>query len=504
LDKRQLFENNFITSLVLVWLSPVCYAGDYYVAQKAVGIVNGSSCANAGAIANLTWGTGNMVTAGDTLHLCGTITSTLTIGASGTSAATPITIIFESGAKLSKGAWGTESSAAIYANTKSYIVIDGNNVGIVENTGNGTGLSTQQQSHGIYIVRGSDWIIKDLTVKEIYKRTPRSDTDSNRMGVGIYTANVSNLTIDGNTIYGMEYGLRHTATAGAPSGLTINDNAISQFATGIVVALDGATNYSNINIRKNKIYDSYVWDGSWGTGLWHHRDGIHTWGNYSAYSLGPIYIDGNEFTGDWGVSGHVTGFIYLSDYTFPAIIYNNLFAPTTGTTSNGYIDYHCYSSKGNVDIYNNTFDKLTSSSDKYNAIYLTGAGGGSADIKNNIIKSAYVGIYDNSTNGFAITSDHNDFYGVSSIGKRKDTTWYPTLASWSTYLGGCPGSNNECNSIISDPKFLSASNYRLQSTSPCINTGIDLSAILGSSTKDMGAYQFSDTVILPPPNFRRQ
>jgi len=475
----------------------VCDASDYYIAQSAAGSGNGSNCANADAIADLTWGGGNMVDAGDTLHLCGTITSTLTIGASG-SEGSVITVAFESGAKFSKAAWGTTSSAAIYATGKDYITIDGQTNGIIENTDNGTALGTQQQSHGVYVTGGSNWTIQDLTIKEIYARTPRSNTDSNDYGVGINTKNVSLLTVDGNTIYGAYYCLVHTATSGNPSGLTINDNDLSQMSTGIKIALDGATNYSSIIISNNKIYDTYVWDGAWG-GSWFHRDGIHTWGNYAANSLGSITISGNEFSGDWGVSAHVTAFIYLTDYTFPAVIYNNLFVPTTGTASNGYIDYHCYSSDGDVKVYNNTFDGPSSTSAGYNAIYVTGLGGGTADIYNNIIKDVYIAIYDNSTNNFVITADNNDYYNLTSVGRDGDPDWYETIASWRTFLGGCPNAGNDCDSITDNPSL--DANFRPDSgDDPVVETGYDTSAIVTTdkdgvarpqgTAVDMGAYEF--------------
>jgi len=498
--------------LIALIISANVNAADYYIAQSAAGSGDGSSCANADAIADLTWGTGNMVKAADTLHLCGTITSTLTIGASG-SEGSVITVIFETGAKFSKGddaAWGggeePSSSAAIYGANKSYITIDGNDVGVVENTDNGTGLGVSVNSHGVVFTEGSNITVKDLTIKEIYKRTARSDTDSNAHGVGIWFRNVSSGVISGNTIYGSFHCIAATASSGNPSNLTINDNDLSQMSTGIKVALDGATNYSNINIYRNKIYDTYVWDGSWGAGLWHHRDGIHTWGNYSSNTLGPLNIYGNEFSGDWGAQAgwsnpRVTGFIYITDYTTPVTIYNNLFAPTDGVYNNGWINLQSYGAAAAA-IYNNTFAGITKANTGGVGIYFASGGGWTADIQNNIICTLYIAIYDYTTSGSIpnITTDYNAIYNVGSVGRDR-SAWYSDLAKWRTKLGGCAGEGNECSSITTNPALVGSGDYSLSAASPAINVGADLSDSFttdlignarptGVNAWDLGAYEY--------------
>jgi hypothetical protein len=94
-----------LTFLLLLAASPVA-AEDLYVAQSSSGAADGSSCANALAATFFNnaanWGAGaGQINGGDTVHLCGTITSTLTTQASGT-AGNLITILFEAGAKLSQ------------------------------------------------------------------------------------------------------------------------------------------------------------------------------------------------------------------------------------------------------------------------------------------------------------------------------------------------------------------------------------------------------------------
>jgi len=80
-------------SFIFCLCSIPAFSADFFIAQSAVGDASGSSCANAHAISGLTWGSGNNVAAGDTLHLCGTITTAITVGTSGT-AGNIITIKF--------------------------------------------------------------------------------------------------------------------------------------------------------------------------------------------------------------------------------------------------------------------------------------------------------------------------------------------------------------------------------------------------------------------------
>lgn len=486
----------FICSSLVLSVFPA-WSADYYIAQSATGANDATSCANAKAV---TWDwTSPNVVEGDIIHLCGTFTSTLTIPQSFASA---VTVKFETGAKFSKAAWGTDSNAAIYAAGKNNIIIDGDNVGTIENTDNGTALGTQQYSYGIYIGNGSNWTIKNLIFSNLYQRTPRVAGDLSEYGVGIYSLNISSLTINNNTFEDMYYGILSSATTGDPSVLNIHHNDLSRMSTGIVVRLDDSTNYSDINIYNNKIYDTYVWDGcSGGTGVdqctggsWHHRDGIHTWGNYSGKSLGPIKIYNNEFSGDWGISGHSTGFVFLTDYTYPALVYNNTFIPSAGTASNGDVVYHCYTASGSVSVYNNTFKGPGATNIGGNAVFLSGAGGGNASIKNNIITSVYIGIYDDTTNGTVFTNDNNDFYNIGSVG-RIINSWYGTLSDWQNHLGA----GNEGNSITTDP--LLTETYTISANSPAVDAGIDLSAYFTTdksgvsrpqrSAWDIGAYEQS-------------
>jgi len=466
------------------------YAGDYYIAQTAAGSGNGSSEANADAIADLTWGNGNMVDAGDTLHLCGTITSTLTIGADGTSE-NPITIIFETGAKFSKAYWGSTTSAAIVNSGHDYIVINGGTTGIIESTDNGTALTNQQAVTGIYMIGTTGCEIKNLTLQNLYVRTPDSD-DSHQNSMGIYGSNNNSLSIHDNTIEDVRYGICCAASSGGnKSGLDIYNNDLSRMSTGIVVRLDGAVDYANVDIYGNTIYDFYVWDGEWNGGTtWNHNDGIHTWGNYSGNTLGPLNIYNNKIGGDFGE--HTTSWIYLTDYTLPVTIYNNIFYGTAEGPAGGYVGYHNYGASGELEFYNNVIDGPSSGNTGGMGLYMTGQTC-AASIKNNVFKDLYIGIYDRyGSDGSTLDTDYNDFYNVGTVGRDADG-WYTSLNDWKTNV------SDEANSITDNPDL--NANYKPdEGDDPVVNAGVALNGTFTTdkdgttrgTTWDMGAYEFSE------------
>lgn len=454
----------FITILLLVLGAANIYAADYYVAQNAAGMATGVSCANATGISYYTGSWSGKVSAGDTLHLCGTITSPLIIGASGLQS-NPITVKFENGAKFSKPAWGTGSAAAIYSVSKNYITIDGGTNGIIENTNNGTALGTKQDTNAIYVARSSNWTIKNLTVKTMYVRTPDSD-DSNTYGKGIYIIASNTIVLSDLKVSDIYHGIQAYASGSSADGLTIQNTSISRVSAGIAVSLNSAHNYTNVSIDNVKIFDLNVWDGCWNNcASWHHNDGIHTWGNYgSGANKIQITIKNSTIGGDFGA--HTTALIALTDYTTDANIYNNLLYSTAQGPTNGYIGLHTYSS-GTVNIYNNTIKGPIAGSGGGMGVYIGASGVWTTNIKNNIFSTMSIGINDSGADA-TIVSDYNDFFNIPNIGKIGNT-YYSTIASWKalTY---------DAHSITDDPKFVSSSDFRLQSDSPAINAGTDLSA----------------------------
>jgi hypothetical protein len=177
-----------------LFLAPASWASvaNIYLGQSAAGGDTGANCANQHAYTFFNsagnWGAGAAQIGSDTVvHLCGTIngpntnnSTVLTFQGSGTSGHS-ITLFFEAGAKISvpscNSGIGGNSSGCININGKQFIVIDGNNQSpTIQATANGTSLSTQLDSVGIYDGSGLNNIeIKNCTITGMYVHTGTSD-----------------------------------------------------------------------------------------------------------------------------------------------------------------------------------------------------------------------------------------------------------------------------------------------------------------------------------------
>ena len=89
-----------------------------------------------------------------------------------------------------------------------------------------------------------------------------------------------------------------------------------------------------------------------------------------------------------------------------------------------------------------------------------------------------------------LTFNNNCYYGVDIVGYTDDGT-YNTLAQWQA------GESQDANSIDDNPLWVSFSDYRLRTGSPCINAGLsvgltsDIEGTTISGYPDMGVYEFT-------------
>jgi hypothetical protein len=477
-------------SSFLAWQK--AFAADYYINQTATGSNDATSCANAKAISYLTGSWSGKVSAGDTVHLCGTLTSALTIGASGSSGS-PITIKFETGAKFSAPLWSI--TGAIYGSSVSYILVDGGTNGIIENTANGTLLANQSTSNGIYF-SGSSYIeVKNLTIQNLFVHSYMQGSGSPPMGSdGIEFDDSSNISahdcIINNTITGI---LEWDRSGGTNSNIEFYNLTISRCNWGLSIVAIGGSIVSSVKIHNNDITIGENWAQSDGA---YHLNGMYIFGNetdttftnfwfYNNYIHGPANPDGT-----WTCSG----FIHF-DYgnATGTRFFNNLLVGVSSDPMNGYIDMQkLYDTAGGI--YNNT-------------IIGSGVGNGAGvmmaqntsmaswTIKNNIfINLQYGEVYGADA---TFIPDYNNFYGDQNAAN------FYTLSQWQTYLGGCPGTNRECNSIVTNPDL--NTDYTPKVTSPVVGAGVNLTSLgitaLNSDKNDvarpstgawdMGAYDYA-------------
>lgn len=443
-----------------------------YVAQSSAGSNDGSSAANAYSIAQLNAASPYSPAAGDTVILNGTFTTSLAVPTSG-SAGNVITYQFATGAKFSKAAWttvynSTYAGAAIYINSKNYIVIDGGSNGIIEGTDNGdsgSGKGTDTSTTGIYIT-GTNVEVKNLTIQNLYIHTYNVDLSIGQYSAqGIFVENASTILIHNNTINNAYIGVFGRALSGTRTANYVYSNTISACSTGVLYALGNSGAYlDDIKIYSNDITMGLNW---FDTPNLNHVDGVHCWGttggeitNLQVYSN---YVHGNPST-------HCTGFLFFESTITDPKIYNNLLVGATTSPAEGYIDL---SLAGGKTFYacNNTIVGIGSGTGITNYAWTTVT----AYVVNNIFRSLSTGSYQqNGTTTYNFSN--NNYSSVTTIGNRLGTT-YNTLGAWQTAISG------DANSFTTDPGL--DGSYNITSSSPCYNTGTDTSAY-GVSTDRVG------------------
>ena len=387
-----------------------------YVAQNQSGTGSGGDCADAKAVSFFNdagnWGTGaGQIGPGVTVALCGTISSELTAQGSGT-AANPITLAFQSGAKLSQPAC---SGACLTISNRSYITVDGGSNGMIENTANGSGLANQIASNGIYAHDCNNCTIENLTIENIYQHTSSSDTNGNAQSTGgIDMSGSSNILIRNDTIHDVGTAV-YDAPGASDTNIQVADNNIYDINWGFGLARQS----SGGTIGPVYMYGNHVHDwGNWDTtsDVFHHN-GIYCFTGGSVSTLPHytgIYVYDNVFDGSdsnngttmvWpggSPGGSETTNPACADSTTPWYIFNNVFNPTGATPGDGELYPTCCINH----IYNNTLIAPSSSS----GFLLVSEYGGTLDMANNLFDRADTLVdVDTSTIAFSPAPDYDFF-----------------------------------------------------------------------------------------------
>jgi len=494
--------------LVIFLLAGSAHAADVYLAQATAGGGTGADCADARTVAGATW------TAGNNYHLCGTITSAVTPGASGTSGS-KITIIFETGAKISMPACPTDSGSGggcLNLANKSWIVVDGGtgNNGIIESTANGTSLANHVNSVGVAVDSGSNLEIKNLTIRNLFVNV--CCTDGSQFGQGTYAqGGLTNIRFHDN-ICTQEFACVQWQTTSTSSNLEADHNSLpsQDVGWGIVIVMgDIGFQVNGVFIHDNDITPgsgtgrtgsspTYTGTNSWCTGGSDltHLDPIHTWSQGSSPAgMFDDEIYNNKIHGYFCVNGttanstaaifweaHVSG----GNAPNTATVYNNLILMTGGHPGDGAI----YSQSGtNGNIYNNTID-CTGADSSGIGMEL---GGGTNVIKNNIVEHCPNNGFLN--DGGSVTGSNNLCFsngatgggGTSCIGTSQVTT-NPNLDVNYVPTAGSPAISAGANLTSVGLTPLDSSKPLLIGPGNDSATGVARPSV---AAWDIGAYQFS-------------
>ena len=261
------------------------------------------------ALASVSW------TTSGTYKLCGTITSQVALGAGGTSG-TPLTLFFDAGSSITLPYCSV--TGCLNLGGYSYVTINGQNVGSVGSTNNGSaslGYANQQDGHGIYGGGGNtNILIEHLTVGPIYVH---DNSGNDILGEGtaeIYVSNdpnTSNLTIDHNVLHDSNWGIQVNA-----SNYTVSNNNSYNNNWTMLLGCASSTTCSNVYVFGNQAHGFNVWDTT--SGNFHHNF-AHSYGD-STSTVSGVYEYNNSIVGD-GISS--TSWVMLSEAT---ITMNNFYA----------------------------------------------------------------------------------------------------------------------------------------------------------------------------------
>ena len=256
-----------------------------------------------------------------------------------------------------------------------------------------------------------------------------------------------------------------------------------------------------------------------------HTDGIMLGSDGPTnYGLTNVQVYNNKWYGDWRNGG--TGLLYFNgkgDGTTPSTqhvkIYNNLFAVENNTSATGGVLFSpgmvvfYGGAYDDIEIYNNTFDNSAFHSSTTAPTCITLTTSTNVFVKNNIFSYCDNSIITSKTQGGSgLIADYNLYFPETN----NHFIWDANARYDS--LVDLRAAGYESHGIVnSDPKFVAlpsggatgSGNWQLQSSSPAINAGADLSGIfnndiLGTSRPqgsvwDIGAYEYVPGGDTPPP-----
>ena len=489
--------------LLVMWLglvSPFLVAGkDLYVAQTAQGSANGNDAADslAGSWFNTAsnWGAGlNQINPGDMIHLVGTFTSGITAQGSG-SPGRYTTIYFEPGANFTMAAGN-----AIALGNNNYLLVDGGQNGLIQNTGNGTGLTQQIPVIGVSATPSIGNItVQNLTMTNLFVHAPGTvGTTEVGSGIFLYGA-MTNIDVHGCTIAQIQHGIMLDYAPGSSGNWNIYSNVLLKCGWGIGIG-SGNNNsmLTGLNISNNQVNGQSAWDTS---NNYYHENGIYIFAESAGASVANVTVSGNVLGPDGG--NNSTAALFMSSASGAGInnvlIYNNILFSQGVYLNNGFISLSY--KINNTKILNNTLDANTSKS-----IGLNMQSCSNAVFYNNLYADGQQAVM---INGYGWTStlnaiDFNDYFNLAGGSAGWGGNGGGSFATWQSV-------GFDLHSSKTNPGFvnLTKGDFHLQLAN---NLGTNLTSLgisglnmdkdgkprPASGRWDAGAYQFNPGVLSLP------
>jgi hypothetical protein len=435
-------HRHLLLVLLLCMLPTVAWAEVVYVGQSSAGGDTGTDCANQHSASwfntAVNWRVGaGKISPGDTVHLCGTITTGLIVQGSG-SAGNVITILWETNAKISLP-FCNDIAGCFDLEVNDFITLDGGVNGIIEANANGTGLANQQSGNALTADQGNQNIeIKNLTIQNCYVRAKNDAPKGLDHARAVYVrGNFSNFSFHHNTVHDCDGGLAVVIEANS-SNATVHNNNIYNVNAGMVFAGSNRSTHTGLTIYNNHIHDTSNWDEA--TNSYHHN-GLFIFGPPQACCTNTTIIQdlkiyNNLFDGDIG--DHATSHgVYLAEIEVPnALIFNNVTSLANNPISaNGLYVIAPYNGS-NVSVLNNTLICASAGAQPGALGFGSNNGPSSAYIiKNNVVVNcAAFAILGTEVSTYPEVN-YNVYVRSDAASWKFGGTFYNTLAEWQASSG---------------------------------------------------------------------
>jgi hypothetical protein len=463
-------------------------ASTYYVSQNGGPFNGGSACNGQNAISV---GTSNNKSyqAGDLIYICGTITSGVSFSSSNGASGNPVTIKFDSGARVSAA-----MCAAICFNLggASNLILDGGTpcgpgtpceiaeasnqtshpsglTGIIEATNSGSPpLSAPGRSQGIWTA-GNNVEIRNIILRNFYQHTSFND---NLYGSDDITA----VYVNGTTNTSIHDSVLHDFTSGVELNKAFNfsfyNNSIYQMNWGIGAGTQAGVSQTGWTIHDNHFGRVDNWDEA-ANNAHHNRIILFNGGVANgAGNWSGLYIYNNLFDGAAGCCS--TGIIFFDGGPqLNTYVYNNVFsnAGQTQGLSNALMEG---SSPGNqVFYYNNTIIGAGPAVDNRAGCLLVQ---GTAAVINNVITLCnQLVYYQNSPAVPSVSPIDYNAYGTADTSRvfvTDSAGVFTSLGAWRSYT------KQEANSTYNQSGLKLNVDGTLTSGSPIVSQqGMNLSSV---------------------------
>lgn len=484
----------FIVFFLFLALSASARAADIYVTQAGGGA--GTSCGSPRAVSSLT---GSDWAPGNTIHLCGKITSAVVAQGSGTVGNVAL-LKFETGASISVPT--CPATGCLQLDSRSYITVDGGVPcgpigmtsqaslcnGIIEASANGTGLANQSASSvGISMANVTNIEIKNLMIRNTYVRNNPNDLTLSSSGPPscIYSnGSMDTVKIHDSVMHDTLWCLEFVSGS-AQNNLEVY--RVETYNTGHSRA------YGVVSQTDNNIWDHDNWDhdhANWNSsGCRYHNDGIHAY-QTAGGNITNLFEYNDIFSGDWGLCPTAMTYHELIAGTLYAFNNRGLGLTTSGPIGNG-----CFTNtvgpSGTNKTYNNTCLLNPANQNNYNIKWEH-----DSDVQNNATANSSAPLTfmpANVTVPSGRLIDYNWWQGsttacilfanASPVTACNGGTGYMNIGQWRSYLATAfPTSGAESHGGASNsvPNLGLSSSGVPQAGSPLIGVGHNLTSICSS------------------------